>query len=221
VPSFTEVAVSCDNEYRVPVWPSTTACAETLWCGHVFADLERPAHFGEFIRRRERPAGVPLDAVQTVPDSVRVNIQLGCGIGDRALIGKPRPEGVEEDIFFFAWQVGTVEYPAERTAALGIPMDTASSIALEQGPQMDRAILRLYRSARQPAMAEAGRALENAAARPGLSQLATEDTFVRWLVTLVGGYPLVARICCVIRHAHQAETSGFSASPTLVMTPGV
>src|SRR6476646_663806 len=79
--------------------------AESLWCGHVFADLERQAHFGEFIRHRERPAGVSLDAVQTVPDSVRVNMQLGGGIGDRALIGKPRPEGVEEDIFFLGWQV--------------------------------------------------------------------------------------------------------------------
>src|SRR6476661_3769805 len=32
-------------------------------------------------------------------------MQLGGGIGDRALGGKPRPEGVEEDIFFFGWQV--------------------------------------------------------------------------------------------------------------------
>ena len=43
---------------------------------------------------------------------------------------------------------------------------------------MGRAILALYRSARQPALADAGRALENAAARPGLSLLATEDPFV-------------------------------------------
>jgi hypothetical protein len=43
---------------------------------------------------------------------------------------------------------------------------------------MGRAILSLYRSARQPAMAEAGRALENAAARPGLSLLATDDPYI-------------------------------------------
>ena len=61
-----------------------TLCAETLWCGHVFADLERQTHFGEFIRHRERPAGVSLDAVQKVPDGVRVNMQLGGGIGDRS-----------------------------------------------------------------------------------------------------------------------------------------
>jgi hypothetical protein len=40
------------------------------------------------------------------------------------------------------------------------------------------AILSLYRSARQPAMAEAGRALANAATRPGLSLLATEDPYI-------------------------------------------
>src|SRR5580693_615999 len=33
--------------------------------------------------------------------------------------------------------------------------------------------------------------------------------------------PARRQICHVIRHAHQAETSGFSASPTLVMTPGM
>jgi pimeloyl-ACP methyl ester carboxylesterase len=73
---------------------------------------------------------------------------------------------------------GTVQDRAEQMAALGIPMDIATSIAAAQGPEMGRAILSLYRSARQPAMAEAGRALENAAARPGLSLLATEDPYI-------------------------------------------
>jgi pimeloyl-ACP methyl ester carboxylesterase len=57
-------------------------------------------------------------------------------------------------------------------------MDIATSIAPAQGPEMGRAILSLYRSARQPAMAEAGSALENAAARPGLSLLATDDPYI-------------------------------------------
>jgi pimeloyl-ACP methyl ester carboxylesterase len=61
---------------------------------------------------------------------------------------------------------------------LGIPSNIAEQIAAGQGPEMGRAILLLYRSARQPAIAEAGRALENAAARPGLSLLATEDHYV-------------------------------------------
>jgi hypothetical protein len=73
---------------------------------------------------------------------------------------------------------GTVEDRAERMCALGIPPNIATSIAGAQGPEMGRAILSLYRSARQPAMAEAGRELEKAAARPGLSLLATEDPYI-------------------------------------------
>lgn len=73
---------------------------------------------------------------------------------------------------------GTVEDRAAQMGALGVPSDIATSIAREQGPAMGRAILALYRSARQPAMAEAGRALGNAAARPGLSLLATDDPYI-------------------------------------------
>jgi len=73
---------------------------------------------------------------------------------------------------------GTLQDRADRLAAFGIPIDIAISIAAEQGPDMGRAILLLYRSAAQPAMAEAGRALPNAAARPGLSLLATEDPYI-------------------------------------------
>src|ERR1700686_425513 len=73
---------------------------------------------------------------------------------------------------------GTLQDRAEQLAAFGIPMDIAISIAAEQGPEMGRAILLLYRSAAQPAMAEAGRALQNAAARPGLSLLATDDPYI-------------------------------------------
>jgi pimeloyl-ACP methyl ester carboxylesterase len=75
-------------------------------------------------------------------------------------------------------QDGSVHQRAQQLAAFGIPSDVASSFAAAQGPEMSRAILAVYRSARQPALAEAGRALENAAARPGLSLVATEDPFV-------------------------------------------
>ncbi len=73
---------------------------------------------------------------------------------------------------------GTVQDRAEQMGALGIPPDIATSIAAAQGPEMGRAILSLYRSARQPAMAEAGRSLEAAAVRPGLSLLATDDHYM-------------------------------------------
>jgi pimeloyl-ACP methyl ester carboxylesterase len=73
---------------------------------------------------------------------------------------------------------GSFEERAALWAAQGVPSDIAESWAQAQGPEMGRAILLLYRSARQPAIAQAGQGLEKAAARPGLSILATEDTYV-------------------------------------------
>jgi pimeloyl-ACP methyl ester carboxylesterase len=73
---------------------------------------------------------------------------------------------------------GSVEDRAAGLAALGIPDAVAAEVAAGQTPEMGRAILALYRSAAQPAVAEAGRSLGNAASRPGLAVLATEDTYV-------------------------------------------
>jgi pimeloyl-ACP methyl ester carboxylesterase len=73
---------------------------------------------------------------------------------------------------------GSLADRAAQMAAFGIPDDVAAELAAAQGPEMGRAILTLYRSAIQPAMAEAGRALANATARPGLSLLATSDPFI-------------------------------------------
>lgn len=72
---------------------------------------------------------------------------------------------------------GTVESRTERMAGLGFDRSVAAKLAAGQGPEMGRAILALYRSNRQPAMAERGRDLPAAAARPGLALLATEDRF--------------------------------------------
>lgn len=73
---------------------------------------------------------------------------------------------------------GTDADRAERSASFGITPQVAELMAPHQNADMGRAILLLYRSARQPAMAEAGRALENAASRPGLALLATDDPFI-------------------------------------------
>ena len=67
---------------------------------------------------------------------------------------------------------------AAQLGALGLTPHVATKMAAGHGPEMGRAILLLYRSARQPAMAEAGRELERARARPGLSLLATDDHYV-------------------------------------------
>lgn len=73
---------------------------------------------------------------------------------------------------------GSTAERAARLVAFGFPQDTAEQVAAGQDEDMGRAVLALYRSAAQPVMAEAGRALEAAAARPGLVLLAAEDSFV-------------------------------------------
>jgi pimeloyl-ACP methyl ester carboxylesterase len=73
---------------------------------------------------------------------------------------------------------GTLQERADRLVGLGVTPDVATKLAAAAGAEMGRAILLLYRSARQPAIAQAGRDLEKAAARPGLSLLATEDHYV-------------------------------------------
>jgi pimeloyl-ACP methyl ester carboxylesterase len=75
-------------------------------------------------------------------------------------------------------QSGTPEERAAQFATVGLPIDIGKRMAAAQGPELGRAMLALYRSACQPALEQAGRALENAAARPGLSLLATDDPFV-------------------------------------------
>jgi pimeloyl-ACP methyl ester carboxylesterase len=70
---------------------------------------------------------------------------------------------------------------ADRAAALvkkGMHEDVAPLVAEGQNAAMGACILRLYRDAAQPAMARLGRDLERAAARPGLSIMATEDHLV-------------------------------------------
>ena len=54
----------------------------------------------------------------------------------------------------------------------------ADRVAEGMDATMGDCILRLYRSAAQPAMAELGAGLETAAARPGLALLPTEDHMV-------------------------------------------
>ncbi|WP_030903516.1 alpha/beta fold hydrolase [Streptomyces sp. NRRL F-5126] len=73
---------------------------------------------------------------------------------------------------------GTHAERTERMAARGIARTVAARLAAGQGPEMGRAILAFYRSAVQPVMAELGRSLPAAAARPGLAVIAADDHLV-------------------------------------------
>ncbi|BBY14936.1 alpha/beta fold hydrolase [Mycolicibacterium litorale] len=126
--------------------------------------------------------GHVVNAVMHRPELVRSWASDVLGLFDRDYVwhdmaqGFQTPETGEQLVELM--QQGAVQDRARQLADFGIPQDVAASFAAAQGPEMGRAILALYRSASQPALADAGRALENAAARPGLSLVATEDPFV-------------------------------------------
>lgn len=86
------------------------------------------------------------------------------------------PDAGEE--YVAAMIAGTSEERVAAVAAMGVGPEVAPALVAAQNADMGAAILRLYRSAAQPVLAEAGVALGNAAARPGLAILATEDHFV-------------------------------------------
>ena len=105
------------------------------------------------------------------------------------IIGVFDPEYVWHDAAL-AWQTpdvgeqlvdalisGSVQDRADGLAALGITPDVAAEIAKGIGPEMGTVILSLYRSVPGQVLAEAGRRLGDAAARPGLHLLATEDHY--------------------------------------------
>lgn len=93
---------------------------------------------------------------------------------DAALIWQTPGAGEQ---FVDALVGGSVRERADRLIGLGITAAVADEIAVGLGPEMGRAILALYRSVTGPVLAEAGRRLGNAAARPGLCLLATEDHY--------------------------------------------
>jgi hypothetical protein len=70
---------------------------------------------------------------------------------------------------------GDLEQRLAVASALGMTGRMAERVAAGMDPEMGRAVLKLLRSARQPAMAEAGRLLPRAAQRPGLALIAVDD----------------------------------------------
>lgn len=84
---------------------------------------------------------------------------------------------------------------ADRAAAfqaLGMTEEVAHALAAAVDEEMAACILTLYRSAAQPAMSQFGKRLEEAAGRPGLVIIATEDHYTggearaRWAAEQAG-----------------------------------
>jgi pimeloyl-ACP methyl ester carboxylesterase len=125
---------------------------------------------------------VTLRVAMTRPDLLRSWVSDSLGTYDPEYVWHDRARG---------WQTpeigessvaqllgGTIKERADRLVGLGIPGPIAEQIAPAQGPAMGRAILGYYRSAAQPAMAELGKNLSAAAARPGLAIIGTADQLV-------------------------------------------
>ncbi|MBV9566367.1 MAG: alpha/beta hydrolase [Bradyrhizobium sp.] len=69
------------------------------------------------------------------------------------------------------------EARAQRYESLGMTSAIARKVAAGANSDMGQAILALYRSAAQPAMRDLGTRLPQAAAKPGLALIATEDSY--------------------------------------------
>jgi pimeloyl-ACP methyl ester carboxylesterase len=94
---------------------------------------------------------------------------------ERAQIWQREPEGEQWVAQLLA---ATPQQRAQTYAARGMASHIALLVGTAFSAMMGVTILRLYRAARQPAMAELGRGLPDAAARPGLLLLATKDELV-------------------------------------------
>jgi pimeloyl-ACP methyl ester carboxylesterase len=91
---------------------------------------------------------------------------------------------------------GMVSLPVEERAAmfesLGMTPKVALAVAEANDEAMGRCILSLYRSAAQPAMSQIGERLGEAAGRPGLVIIPTEDEYTggeeraRWAAEKAG-----------------------------------
>ncbi len=126
--------------------------------------------------------GHVLGAVMARPDLVRTWASDIAGIFDPDYVWHDaaqiwQTEGAGEDNI-----AGMVAAPVadriELFGALGMTPEIARSVAEATNADMGRAILTLYRSAAQPAVAEAGAELGRAAASPGLVIVAEHDPYV-------------------------------------------
>ncbi|WP_082981571.1 alpha/beta fold hydrolase [Mycolicibacterium mucogenicum] len=158
-------------------WPAT-ALAYRDWLEEELVKIEGPID----LVGHDWGGAHTINVVMHRPELVRswASDTLGCfdpeyTWHDRALLFQNPTEG---EAAVDAWMNSPLSERTQYLVDRGMPLQIAAKIAAGQGPQMGRAILSLYRSAAQPAMAEAGQYLPKAAAQPGLSLLATEDPLV-------------------------------------------
>lgn len=151
--------------------------------------------YGAWLIRELETVGQPVDLVghdwggghtlyvaMTRPDLVRTWVSDIPGVLDEDYVWHDLAQQWQTPDVGEAVVAAMAAQPAEARAAALVGGGMHPAIADRVAPGIDEAmgacILRLYRSAAQPVVAQLGAGLETAAARPGLALLPTEDHFV-------------------------------------------
>jgi pimeloyl-ACP methyl ester carboxylesterase len=176
----TDVLCLAPPGFGAPI-PDGFGCTVSAYHDWLVAELEALGDPVDLVGH-DVGGGIVVGVAMTRPDLLRTWVSDALGVfdpdyawHDLAQVWQT-PEAGEKLVA--AMMGGTLDERTERMVGLGIGRPVAAGLAAAQGPEMGRAILAFYRSAAQPVMAETGRYLAAAAARPGLAILATEDHYV-------------------------------------------
>lgn len=161
--------------------PDGFACTVPAYRDWLVAELESRGEPVDLVGH-DIGGSTVLSVAMTRPDLLRTWVSDSLGVFD--------PDYVWHDLAQ-QWQTpeigektvaalinSTHDERTERLVANGITRSIAAKLAATQGPELGQAILAFYRSARQPVLAELGRNLPAAAARPGLAIIGADDHFV-------------------------------------------
>jgi pimeloyl-ACP methyl ester carboxylesterase len=147
----------------------------------LIAELETVDHPVDLVGH-DWGGGHALYVAMTRPDLIRTWVSDIPGVLDEDYVWHDLAQQWQTPDVGEAVVAAMAAQPAEERAAALVGGGMHPAIADRVAPGIDEAmgacILRLYRSAAQPVVAELGAGLETAAARPGLALLPTEDHFV-------------------------------------------
>lgn len=155
-------------------WPATMTSYRD-WLIFELEQIGEPVH----LVGHDWGGGHVVNVAMARPDLLRTWTSDAVGLFDPGYVWHPlartwqTPDAGEQAV------ATLIELPAgaraDNLVEAGMTRGIADRVAERIDAAMGECILRLYRSAAQPALAEAGAHLEAAAARPGLALLCTED----------------------------------------------
>jgi pimeloyl-ACP methyl ester carboxylesterase len=162
----------------VPTGWGATVAEYRDWLVSELERVGRPVH----LVGHDWGGGHVVNVAMTRPDLLRIWCSDVVGIFDPDYVWHELAQGWQSPEEGEAAVARLVQPSVEVKVSFFVQAGMDESVAERIAPAMDHVmgecILRLYRSAAQPVMAELGAGLEAAAARPGLAIMASEDHFV-------------------------------------------